>query len=99
MAMENRARLALFKNENKDGDNHPDLTGIGNMSKSTLQTLVDAIRQSKGDEIELDCAAWFSTSKGGKDYTSVSFGLKDPKYSDINSGKAAASKDDMDVPF
>ena len=94
-------KLALFENQFKKNENHPAYTGPGDMTRDSLRQIVAFAKANPNeDPIVLDCAAWNNTSKAGKEYISVTFGVQDPQYAkDGNAGSSDDPIDDDDIPF
>lgn len=60
---------ALFVNDRKQSDKHPDYTGTLEISMDVLKVLVE---QAKSNQpIKMDMAGWKKTSKAGKSFLSI----------------------------
>jgi uncharacterized protein (DUF736 family) len=60
---------ALFGNEAKKADNHPDMRGDLHLDKTFLIQMMD---KSKGATCKISVAAWKKESAGGKKFLSLS---------------------------
>ena len=60
---------ALFVNEAKKADNHPDMRGDLHLDKTFLIQMMD---KSKGATCKISVAAWKKESAGGKKFLSLS---------------------------
>lgn len=83
---DNTNRGALFVNDRKESDNHPD-------SKGTL----NAHCPHCGESTDFWVSAWRKVSGSGAKFLSISVKPKDMKASDP--AKAAAGITDDDIPF
>ena len=96
-----KGMLFLFPNQYKKEDKHPYLTGNGELHVDVLAELSKQTPNEKG-MVEIQCAAWRRTSKGGKDYQFVTFGVKETRGSaevPNPSGEAKPPNPDEDIPF
>ena len=71
-----KGNLSLFHNDFKKQENHPNRTGSGEMPKALLKELIEVAKATPGDTIPIQCASWDRVSKGGVNYTYVSFEKK-----------------------
>lgn len=60
---------ALFTNDQKKSDNHPDWRGDIHVDKTFL---IEQMDKSSGSLVKLSVSAWSKTAKSGKDYLSLS---------------------------
>tara|TARA_R100001244_G_scaffold64855_1_gene53801 strand:+ start:11688 stop:11945 length:258 start_codon:yes stop_codon:yes gene_type:complete len=85
--MEDRLKLWMYKNDYATTDRHPSKTGKGEITKIVLKEMVDAMKESGSDTIEVKCAGWERVSKKGTPYFFVTIEL-DKK-----------SSEEQEVPF
>lgn len=95
--MEDKGRLWLFSNKNKNRDAQPDLTGSGEVSAKVLRELLDNVGNDpdKDDDIvALQCAAWKKVSKAGRSYYFVTFNVDNyNKNGSVDSTDQNSSRD------
>lgn len=60
---------ALFTNDQKKSENHPDWRGDIHVDKTFL---IEQMDKSSGALVKLSISAWSKTAKSGKDYLSLS---------------------------
>lgn len=87
-----RISAALFNNNRKEKDSHPDFTGAATVSKENLVEIVKALQSN--NEVPLKLAGWTKTSKNGNKYISLSIELDTYKLN-----KSSNSGSDQEVPF
>ena len=75
MSSEDRVKLWMYKNDYATTDRHPTKTGKGEITKAALKDLVDAMKESGSDTLEIKCAGWERTSKKGTPYFFVTLEL------------------------
>lgn len=78
---------ALFVNNRKKSQNHPDFRGELTLSKALLKELVE--KAKAGEEAKMSLSVWQKTSKAGNQFMSVAAQI----YTDYK------KKDDNEVPF
>lgn len=78
---QDKARLWLYPNKYKNADNHPGLTGNGEISRLALRKIVEVAKQFPNEEvIKLRSASWSRTSRAGNEYTYVTLEVDDKQY-------------------
>lgn len=87
---------ALFVNNRKQQQNHPDFRGELTISKAVLKELVE--KAKAGEDIKLAIAGWNKTSKAGTDYVSLA-GSIPREYEPSRSSSRRSRDDDGDIPF
>lgn len=101
--MAQNAKGALFKNERKKTDKHPDYTGNFVMTKELLKAFVG--QMGSGDEIKINIAGWLATPKnGGNRYIQLSVSAPMEERSSApqrqsNPFGGGRDKPDDDIPF
>lgn len=81
--------FALFTNNNRTTDKHPNRKGTIEMSKALLQEMVTCAK--RGEQPLLDIAAWENTSKDGKtQYLSCKMGIDSWKMNKAKDAKTEA---------
>ena len=93
---------ALFKNNKKTSDRHPDLTGFVELDPAAAQSIVDQMN-SGVQHPKLDISAWTKVSQKGNKFISLS--AKKPWVKNQSSSDGyhapAPQNNDMDdsIPF
>ena len=87
---EDRTQGALFNNQQKQQDNHPDMRGELTISKALLRELVEKAKE--GEQPKLTLAVWKKTSKNGNAYMSLSGQI-------FKDWKTESRGDSKDVPW
>jgi len=101
--MAQNAKGALFKNERKKTEKHPDYTGNFVMTKELLKAFVG--QMESGDEIKVNIAGWLATPKnGGNRYIQLSVSAPMEERSSApqrQSSPFGGSRDKLDdeIPF
>ncbi len=101
MAKTDKCGLWLFKNDHKNSDTQPDMTGNGEITVAALDRMVRRMAASDEDTIPLECAAWSNVSKAGKAYLSVQLDVvfaKGTVQPGDNTGSAEGETED-NIPF
>lgn len=102
---DHKIQAALFKNERKEQDNHPDFTGPGSVTPEALKELYEAAVSGEASfdaegRIKVRVAGWRKTSSGGKSYISLSISLDRPKTEPPAAAKPApAPVEDDFLPY
>ena len=81
---------ALFINNRKKSQNHPDFRGELKLSKALLKELVERVKEGK--EPKLSLSVWKKKSKAGNEYQSIAAQI----YTEY---KKEGGSDDIEVPF
>lgn len=79
---------ALFINNRKGSQNHPDFRGELTLSKALLKELVE--KAKAGEEAKMSLAVWKKTSKAGNEFMSVAAQI----YTDYKK-----KEEEIEVPF
>lgn len=85
--------FSIFKNNRKESDNHPDLTGTLNLGVS--QEIIDALVAAQRDgreTVDLFCDAWTKEKQDGERYLSGRVKIKNTQGGRKDSGPAFQSK-------
>jgi len=81
---------ALFINNRKKQQNHPDFRGELTLSKALLKELVEKVKEGK--EAKLALAVWKKKSKAGNEYQSIAAQI-------FTEYKKDGGSDEVEVPF
>jgi uncharacterized protein (DUF736 family) len=81
---------ALFINNRKKQQNHPDFRGELTLSKALLKDLVERVKEGK--EAKLTLAVWKKKSKAGNEYQSIAAHI-------FTEYKKDGGSDEVEVPF
>ena len=87
-----KGRVWLYENTYAKTDKHPVKTGPGEISREVLKKLVDRIKETGGDTVKIQCAAWERVSKNGNAYTFTTMEVAEDKENRPN-GRAE------EIPF
>jgi hypothetical protein len=79
MSMDDKVKLWMYKNDYATTEKHPVKTGKGEITKPALKAMVEAMKESGSDTLEIKCAGWERTSKKGTPYFFVSIELGEKK--------------------
>jgi len=100
---QDKGRLWLFENTYKTNDNHPVLTGSGEISVDQLRILFKHVKDDPPEDgiVRLQCAAWDRVSKAGKPFKFVTFELKQIRENaEIpNPAPVKGHNEEEDIPF
>lgn len=80
---------ALFVNDNKENDKHPDKRGVIEVDNDTVLKA----------GVKYQVSVWSSTSKGGRDYESIRITEPYVKNVDTEPNEQGGSKASDDLPF
>ena len=76
---EDKGRIWLYENKYARTDKHPVKTGPGEISRKVLKQLVDKVKETEGDSVKIQCAAWERVSKQGNPYTFITMELHEER--------------------
>lgn len=91
--MAENGKGALFKNQKRTKDSHPDYTGSFTLTRALLKAWEGAM---EGDEHRVDLAAWIKEGKRGK-FLSVS--VSAPYEGERKSTPRPSVSEEDDAPF
>jgi len=99
MSNQDSGQGALFENNRRQKDSHPNMRGELTLTKPLLKELVEMAKAGK--DIKLSLSAWNKRAKSGTDYVSIAAQafVEFKKDNDTSAPSPKAEVSDEDIPF